>query len=264
VNDCWGPGAAYVYVKPANGWQTMTETAELTPSTAGNTNFGQGVAIAGNETAILVGQPNYGICGPDSCPPGQVNIYLEPIGGWVNANENSSVNALDSEANDGFGSCLSSVGNTVAVGGSGSDGDYILTFASGNLTQIAQLTYASGGYSNAIACPMALTMGWLFATDQVESRHGQNYGGGYNYFAVFAFKEPRSGWVDSNTIYARLAPYSNPANTEDNFGVALAATAKAGGALIVGANAAIGVDGSGCAVMGVICPGPGQALVYTK
>src|SRR5690242_19419190 len=40
-------GAAYVYVKPGNGWGNMTQTAKLTASDNGD-GFGTSVAIDGN------------------------------------------------------------------------------------------------------------------------------------------------------------------------------------------------------------------------
>jgi FG-GAP repeat len=49
-------GAAYVYVKPASGWQNMTQTAKLTSSDGGELDeFGSSVAIRGD--TIVVGAP---------------------------------------------------------------------------------------------------------------------------------------------------------------------------------------------------------------
>src|ERR1700691_987793 len=53
-NGLRGPGAAYVFVKPAGGWSNMTQTAELTASDRQNGDyFGGSVAISGN--TIVVG-----------------------------------------------------------------------------------------------------------------------------------------------------------------------------------------------------------------
>jgi hypothetical protein len=248
-SDCGGPGAAYVYIEPASGWQSTTQTAELTPSTSGNTNFAQDLAIAENGSMILVGQPNSSLCGSEACPPGQVDIYNQPPGGWVNATEDAFVQAANAQPDDDFGACVTSSGDDVAIGSY--NGDYIFSLAGASLTQIAQLTFSTRGYSNVIRCPMTFTTDWLFATNGLAARS-------YGYFEVLAFKEPRDGWRDSAHADAKLQPFGNPDYTADNFGISLGATNKAGGALIVGANDAPGQDGSGCGS----CPGPGRAFVY--
>jgi hypothetical protein len=49
-----GAGAVYVYVKPASGWQDMTETAKLT-SSDGQSALGNSVSLSGN--TIVAGAP---------------------------------------------------------------------------------------------------------------------------------------------------------------------------------------------------------------
>ena len=52
------PGAAYVFRKPATGWTSGTESAEVTPADGvpGN-RFGSRVAVAGDGAALVVGSP---------------------------------------------------------------------------------------------------------------------------------------------------------------------------------------------------------------
>jgi hypothetical protein len=55
--DTQHQGVVYVYQKPINGWQSMVETAELTPSDGYvGDEFGTSVAVSGN--VIVVGAGN--------------------------------------------------------------------------------------------------------------------------------------------------------------------------------------------------------------
>lgn len=55
VSNQNGPGAAYVFVRPASGWTNATETARLTASdrVSGN-NFGIAVAMSGDGSTVAV------------------------------------------------------------------------------------------------------------------------------------------------------------------------------------------------------------------
>jgi hypothetical protein len=75
-------GAAYVFVEPATGWTSMTQTAELNaavPILRGS--LGTSVAILGNTVAAGA----YG--GTGSQPAGNVYVFVEPGGGWQNMTE---------------------------------------------------------------------------------------------------------------------------------------------------------------------------------
>ena len=60
VDGNFAAGAAYVFVEPAAGWASMTQTAELTASDgAAMANFGQAVSISGN-TIVVGGAGRHG------------------------------------------------------------------------------------------------------------------------------------------------------------------------------------------------------------
>jgi hypothetical protein len=102
-------GAVYVFMRPTGGWTSMTQTAELTLPTSGETSLGYSVAIVGN--IILAGAP------VDNSDQGAVFGYLEPPGGWVNSSTPKfSVTGSDSTAGDQFGYALSFDGTTAIVG----------------------------------------------------------------------------------------------------------------------------------------------------
>jgi hypothetical protein len=77
---------AYVYSKPAGGWQYTDEpTAILTPSDGtSNDHFAQSVAISGN--TILVGAPYH----PDFAP-GAAYVYTKPKTGWIDMTQTAEL-----------------------------------------------------------------------------------------------------------------------------------------------------------------------------
>ncbi len=80
ANGCLGCGASYVFVKPADGWIDMTQTAELTDGhLQGSANFGYSVAIQGRH--LVVGNNN-GDNGNNHL--GSAYLFIEPSDGWTN------------------------------------------------------------------------------------------------------------------------------------------------------------------------------------
>lgn len=104
------PGAAYVYVKPANGWQSMSETAKLSPSDARNYGeFGSSVAIQGS--TIAVGSTE------DMVGNGAAYIFIEPSGGWKSTTETAEFTPSNGYQNEWFGFAVALAGPKIlAVG----------------------------------------------------------------------------------------------------------------------------------------------------
>jgi hypothetical protein len=79
-------GSAYVFVEPATGWTSMTQTAELTAALPIlHSSLGTSVAILGNTIAVGA----YG--GTRSQPAGSVYVFVEPDGGWQNMTETAQL-----------------------------------------------------------------------------------------------------------------------------------------------------------------------------
>ncbi len=75
-----GLGAAYVFVKPANGWANMTQTAELTASDGRQAGcFGCSVAISGN--TVVVGDVGLSTA----------YVFVEPKSGWSNMTQTAEL-----------------------------------------------------------------------------------------------------------------------------------------------------------------------------
>ena len=103
-----GTTAAYVFVKPADGWKTTSDSnAELTASDGTNGSaFGYSVSISGNTIAVGAYQV------------GEAYIFVEPVSGWANGTETAKVTA----ANEGSYFAYSlSLRNKILVIGSAND-----------------------------------------------------------------------------------------------------------------------------------------------
>jgi FG-GAP repeat len=96
-----GNGAIYVFVKPAGGWTSMTQTAKLTASDGASL---YSVAISGN--TIVAG----------SYLNSEAFVFVAPAGGWTDMTETAKLTASDGFSGDFFGSSVAISSNTVVVG----------------------------------------------------------------------------------------------------------------------------------------------------
>ncbi len=103
-------GSAYVFIKPAAGWATDTETAKLTASDGkANGRFGFSVAIDGDSNT--------------NDDEGAAYVFTKPATGWATDTETATLTAYDRSQNDRFGNSVAVDGDTVLVGAVGDDGD---------------------------------------------------------------------------------------------------------------------------------------------
>ena len=107
-------GAAYIYTRPAAGWQSATQTSELLapgPAQA----FGTAVAINGPGTIIAVGAPQTATSvGPQV---GAAYVYRKPTTGWApTPKANARLNPPSPETNSVFGDTVAVRATTVVVG----------------------------------------------------------------------------------------------------------------------------------------------------
>ncbi len=101
-------GAVYVFVEPASGWENMTETAELEPTTS---KLGSSVVVAGNGSMIVAGANG------QNNGKGAVYVFLKPPNGWITTSKsNLIVKANNSRGGDYFGASVSVSGSTGVVG----------------------------------------------------------------------------------------------------------------------------------------------------
>ncbi|HEX2697353.1 MAG TPA: hypothetical protein VHM28_06550 [Anaerolineales bacterium] len=112
IGDNSAQGSAYVFVKPATGWETDTETVKLTASDgAPGDQFGSAVAISGN--TALIGANGY------NSGQGEAYVFVKPsgVGGWSLASAyNAKLLASDGATSDRFGTTVALDGDTAVVG----------------------------------------------------------------------------------------------------------------------------------------------------
>ncbi|MGA9284161.1 MAG: FG-GAP repeat protein [Solirubrobacteraceae bacterium] len=113
VGSVFEAGAAYVYVMPASGWTSMTQTAELSSSDASEGEyFGMSVGIS--EGTVVVGAPQHQT--GQFSDSGAAYVYTEPSGGWTNMTQTAELNASDPSTRDSLGTSVAVSGNTILAG----------------------------------------------------------------------------------------------------------------------------------------------------
>jgi hypothetical protein len=113
VGSVFEAGAAYVYVMPASGWTSMTQTAELSSSDdSPGEYFGMSVGIS--EGTIVVGAPQHQT--GQFSGSGAAYVYTEPSGGWTNMTQTGELTASDPSTNDSLGTSVAVSGSTILAG----------------------------------------------------------------------------------------------------------------------------------------------------
>jgi FG-GAP repeat len=179
-----GNNGVCVFVKPANGWRDMKETATLTASDG---TLLESAAINGN-TIVAAGQD------------GAAYVFVEPADGWANMTQTAKLTATG--AGLGFLG-ISISGNTVVAGApdaqiganQGQGAAYIFVEPAGgwvDMTQTAELTAADGASGDALGYAAVIDGGTV-----VAGAPNASLTGGYNQGATYVFVEPAGGWIDS-------------------------------------------------------------------
>ncbi|HXO39879.1 MAG TPA: FG-GAP repeat protein [Thermoanaerobaculia bacterium] len=119
VANASGPGAVYVFVRPAGGWKNAAETAKLTASDQGpGPYFGLSVGVSGDGSTVAVGSQFTVV---DGSKEGAVYVFVKPAGDWRSVAPAAKLQGSDEGSHDLFGHAvaLSRDGSTIAVGADG-------------------------------------------------------------------------------------------------------------------------------------------------
>ena len=192
-------GAAYVFVKPAGGWASETETAKLTASDgAPGEMFGETVALAG-DTAVVHSDAKVNA----NVFQGAAYVFVKPTAGWASATETAKLTASDGAGDDDLGDSLSISGDTVVAGapdakvnGHSQEGAaYVFVKpASGwvSETETAKLTISDGVALNDVGRGVGISGDTVVVgADSVSTG------------AAYVFVKPAGGWA-SETETAKL------------------------------------------------------------
>ncbi len=214
-------GAAYVFVESANGWSSMTQTAELSPSdsTAG-IEFGISVAISGN--TIVVGSVGHNAA----------YVFTKPASGWTNMTENAILSQSSNGIGDGFGQTVAINQQTIAVGASATGGDTgrvdVFTEPSGGWVSAhptGSLSESNGTANDFFGTGIAISGSTIVVGAEGLSKKGSAY----------IFLKPTAGWAGNHTPKAQLLPSDGA--SDNFFGDKVAIS---GSTVVVGAEGAKG------------------------
>jgi hypothetical protein len=191
-----GPGAAYVFVKPASGWTDMTETAKLTASDGADGDaFGYGVSISGNTAAIGALFAHGGA--------GAAYVFVKPANGWATMTQTAELTASDATSFDNMGSVAIS-GGTVVTGAYGHNNfmgaAYVFTKPSTGWKDTTQRAELKSTQANQI-------FGFSVATDGTTAIVG-SVGANQGIGAAYIYVKPTSGWKTTSKFTARLSASS--------------------------------------------------------
>lgn len=203
INGNSHQGAAYVFVQPQGGWQSMTETAKIAASDGYvGDDFGASVAVSG--TTVGVGAPYAYISG--NSEQGAAYVFVQPQGGWTNMTQTAKLTASDGAANDILGDAIAIDGQTLVVGASGA------TVAGGPSAGAAYVfVQPQSGWAN-----MTETAKLVASDSMPDDYFGASVSISQNTIAVgapsdytgsaYVFVEPPSGWTNM-TETAELSVY---------------------------------------------------------
>jgi hypothetical protein len=161
-------GAAYVFVEPARGWTSATQTAELTaPAGAAGDHLGEAVAVSG--ATVLAGAPGRAVGG--NAAQGAVYVFARPASGWGGPlSEAAELTAADGAKDDALGRPLAISGDVVVAGSrftevaNSIDQGAAYVFARPaagwvSATQTAELTAADGATGDSLGRAVAVSGG---------------------------------------------------------------------------------------------------------
>jgi FG-GAP repeat protein len=241
-----GPGAAYVFVKPATGWYgTITESAKLTASDAvDQADFGAAVGISGNTIVVGAYQSNNS--------EGEAYVFVRSANGWSGQlTENAKLVASDGQLADLLGLSVAISGDVIVAAAPQANvtvqvqgASYVFVKPAGGwtgvLTENAKLTASDAAGGDA--------MGFSLDGHGVAIRGDTIICGAYHSTGAplpgraYVFVMPSGGWSGNLTQTAELKASDGVAF--DHFGnsVSLNADTVVIGALdsTVGSNASQG------------------------
>jgi uncharacterized protein (DUF2345 family) len=272
-------GAAYVFVKPAEGWEHATSFAadlHAQEFTTGCPEFGKSLAMAAG--TVVVGAPGSfsALFPPNSCEhhlKGRAAVFVQPVGGWAGELAPNVTLAPSVSAEDdlfGISVALSELGGTVVVGSPalkiGSNADqgaaYIFEKPGGGWTGSpaqVQLANPSGAADEEFGHAVAISPD---AKSLVVAAPGSWEQGPSRKSALYAFTIPAGGWGA-----AVGAPQQLGSPEDIGLGYSLAVSnetivAGAGGAAFV-FGAGLGINISSPANGATYAPGQVVSAAYT-
>ncbi len=187
-----GSGAAYVFERPASGWENMTQTAKLLPSDgAAEDSFGVSVALLGSIALIGAHQDD-----DNGDRSGSVYLFDRPLGGWADMTETGKILPPDGAARAFFGYAMAPYEDVVVISapydddnGAFSGSVYVLRFDRTSWSWEAKLLASDGSFGDVFGFSVS-----IFDDIIVAGATREIVGGSPG--SAYVFKKPAGGWVN--------------------------------------------------------------------
>jgi hypothetical protein len=258
-HDPANQGSVYVFIEPAGGWTSITETAELNVAEAG-AHIAYGVATNGSVVVAYPGfvwvepsggwanssVPNAELINSDSQPVGNsvaidgnvivlgapyaynsygaAYLYVKPASGWHKIGITETARLVGDATAGGGGLAVAMSGNTVASVANG-QGTYVFVKPAGgwaSMNQTAWLTPYSGTFNTASVGISGNTVVIGMPTQIVGVNPQQG--------AAYVFQKPANGWKNTSTANQELV--ASDGNINDQLGTSVAVS---GSTIVAGA-----------------------------
>ncbi|HSC28656.1 MAG TPA: choice-of-anchor D domain-containing protein [Vicinamibacterales bacterium] len=225
------PGAAYVFVRPASGWDAgsvQTQTAKLTPEPAASVqdwgSFGTSVATSGDGATIAVGAPDRRI---DSEPYGAAYVFHRPATGWSNAT-GTPVATGAFASYYGASVALSEDATTLVVGAPGENPWSGVADGTGTAHVLVRQE-GVGTYSTVarLGASQGVSQAWFGRSLSADAEGstivaGAVAGIGGAAGAAYVFVRPTAGWESTGLVLTETATLTNSnGSADDAFGISV-------------------------------------------
>ena len=250
-DDATDSGSVYVFVKPATGWATTTETAKLTASDGEDfDHFGYSVAVSGGTVLAGAYEDDEG----DVEESGSAYVFVNPATGWATTDTfTAKLTASNRAHDDNFGISVALDGDTAVIGAYGDDDNGIdsgsayvfvkpATGWATTSTHTAKLNARDGAPGDWFGVSVALDGNTAVIGAYGDDDNGEDSGSAY------IFVKPATGWATTDMFTAKLT--ASDGEAFDYFGYSVAVD---GDVAVVGAY---GNDNNGT--------DSGAAYVFTK
>jgi hypothetical protein len=247
-----GSGAAYVYVRPATGWDGVKKaTAVLTASNAQSMErVGFAVAISGDGRTVAAASP-FRVGSGVSKPQGVIYVFERPLSGWTSTTEKTMLLATSSNSSAEVGAsvAVNRDGSVIAAGAPGryamENGQntkegavYVFDRPSNGwpitTTQSSILTAKDGAVGDRVGTSVAMSRDGGTIVAGAPSKHFTDRPEDSGPGAAYLFSRPAGGWNALDISSTRLDP-SDPL-ASDYFGLACTISGD-GRTVVIGSRA---------------------------
>ena len=189
-----GPGAVYVFVKPAGGWKSATETAKFTASDGyPGDDLGWSVAILGD--TVAAGAPDATVGGNQDA--GAVYAFQRKSRIWNSGTESAKLTASDASFATLLGTDVGMSGATIAA--SGIQQVYIYSKPAGGWISKTQTAELQDSLVSFLVQSVAISGRFALGGMPNEPDHG----------IIAMYIEPRGGWVNEGPSRRFRVPADN-------------------------------------------------------